>query len=119
MALNLLHFADLHLGVENYGRIDPGTGLHSRVRDFAASLATAFDFAIEEEIDLVLSAGDMYKTCDPTPTHQREFALQLHRLQEARIPIVLIVGNHDAPVAFGKATSIESFSDLKLTGTHV
>ena len=119
MALNLLHFADLHLGVENYGRIDPGTGLHSRVRDFAASLATAFDFAIEEEVDLVLFAGDMYKTCDPTPTHQREFALQLHRLQEACIPIVLIVGNHDAPVAFGKATSIDIFSDLQLAGTHV
>ena len=119
MALTLLHFADLHLGVENYGRIDPSTGLHSRVHDFATSLETAFDLAIEEEVDLVLFAGDMYKTCDPTPTHQREFARQLHRLQEARIPIVLVVGNHDAPVAFGKATSIDIFSDLQLTGTHV
>jgi exonuclease SbcD len=119
MALTLLHFADLHLGVENYGRIDPTTGLHSRVQDFTNSLATALDLAIEEEVDLVLFAGDMYKTCDPTPTHQREFARQLHRLQEASIPIVLIVGNHDAPVAFGKATSIDIFSDLQLAETYV
>lgn len=119
MALTLLHFADLHLGVENYGRIDPSTGMHSRVQDFATSLETAFDLAIEEEVDLVLFAGDMYKTCDPSPTHQREFARQLHRLQKAQIPIVLIVGNHDAPVAFGKATSVDIFSDLQLAGTHV
>ena len=119
MALTLLHFADLHLGIENYGRLDPATGLHTRVQDFSASLATAFDLAIEEEVDLVLFAGDMYKTCDPTPTHQREFARQLHRLQQAQIPIVLIVGNHDAPVAFGKATSIDIFSDLQLEGTYV
>lgn len=119
MALTLLHFADLHLGIENYGRLDPSTGLHSRIRDFSASLANAFDLAIEEEVDLVLFAGDMYKTCDPNPTHQREFALQLHRLQEARIPIVLIVGNHDAPAAYGKATSIDIFSDLQLEGTYV
>ena len=119
MALTLLHFADLHLGVENYGRIDPSTGLHTRVQDFAKSLETAFDLAIEEDIDLVLFAGDMYKTCDPTPTHQREFVRQLHRLQQAQIPTVLIVGNHDAPVAFGKATSIDIFSDLQLARTHV
>ena len=37
MALTILHFADLHLGVENYGRLDPATGLHSRVRDFSSA----------------------------------------------------------------------------------
>ena len=119
MALTILHFADLHLGVENYGRLDPATGLHSRVRDFSSSLATTFNLAIEEEVDLILFAGDMYKNCDPTPTHQREFARQLQRVQQAQIPMVLIVGNHDAPVAYGKATSIDIFSDLQLKGTHV
>jgi exonuclease SbcD len=28
--MKIIHFADLHLGVENYGRIDPATGLSSR-----------------------------------------------------------------------------------------
>ena len=112
MALTFLHFADLHLGVENYGRLDPATGLHTRIQDFAQSLSTAFDLAIEEEVDLVVFAGDAYKTCDPNPTHQREFARQLRRLQQASIPIVLIVGNHDTPAAFGKATSIDIFGAL-------
>lgn len=119
MALTFLHFADLHLGVENYGRLDPATGLHTRIQDFAQSLSTAFDLAIEEEVDLVVFAGDAYKTCDPNPTHQREFARQLRRLQQASIPIVLIVGNHDTPAAFGKATSIDIFGALELDNTFV
>ena len=61
----------------------------------------------------------MYKNCDPTPTHQRVFARQLQRLQAAHIPIVLVVGNHDAPGAFGKATSVDIFSTLQLEDTHV
>ena len=68
---------------------------------------------------MVLFAGDMYKNCDPTPTHQRVFARQLQRLQAAHIPIVLVVGNHDAPGAFGKATSVDIFSTLQLEDTHV
>ena len=119
MSLTFLHFADLHLGVENYGRIDPQTGQHSRIEDFSRSLETAFDFAIDEQVDFVVFAGDAYKTCDPSPTHQRAFARQLRRLQQAAIPTVLIVGNHDTPAAFGKATSLDIFGALELDNTHV
>jgi exonuclease SbcD len=33
--IQLLHFADLHIGVENYGRLDTATGLHTRLQDFS------------------------------------------------------------------------------------
>ena len=36
--MRILHFSDLHLGVEPHGRVDPSTGLHTRVRDFVRSL---------------------------------------------------------------------------------
>lgn len=32
--IRLVHFADLHVGMENYGKLDPATGTSSRVRDF-------------------------------------------------------------------------------------
>ena len=32
--IKILHFSDLHLGVESYGRLDPATGLSSRLADF-------------------------------------------------------------------------------------
>ena len=117
--MHLLHFADLHLGIENYGRLDPATGLHSRLLDFRDRLATIFETAIERGVDAVLFAGDLYRTPTPNPTWQREFALQLRRLQQADIPIVLVVGNHDTPAAFGRATSVDVFNALDLAGTHV
>ncbi|MFH1567723.1 MAG: exonuclease SbcCD subunit D [Gemmatimonadota bacterium] len=119
MPLRMLHFADLHLGVDNHGHVDQATGLHSRLADFAATLAFVFDAAVEERVDLVLFAGDVYRNSTPSPTVQREFARQLRRLREARIPIVFIIGNHDSPAAFGRATSVDVFQALELEGTHV
>ena len=117
--MQLLHFADLHLGIENYGKLDPTTGLHSRLLDFRHCLEAIFDAAIERDVDAVLFAGDLYRTPAPNPTWQREFALQLRRLRQAQIPIVLVVGNHDTPAAFGRATSVDVFNALDLSGTHV
>ena len=117
--MRFIHFSDLHLGIENYGRIDPTTGLHTRVQDFVHSLDFVCSVAIEESVDLVLFSGDLYKTCDPNPTHQREFARQIRRLQRSEVPMVMIVGNHDIPVAFGKATSLDIFAALELDNTHV
>jgi exonuclease SbcD len=36
--MRILHFSDLHIGVENYGRVDPHTGLSTRLLDFLAAL---------------------------------------------------------------------------------
>jgi len=119
MGLRFLQFADLHLGVETYGRFDPHSGLNTRVQDFVTCLAFVVDLALHEGVDLVLFAGDAYKTCDPEPTYQREFAQQLRRLRQAGIPVVLVVGNHDTPAAFGRATSLDIFSALELDITHV
>ena len=37
-AVKVVHFADVHLGVENYGRLDPSTGLYSRLTDFLQAM---------------------------------------------------------------------------------
>lgn len=36
--IRVMHFADVHFGVENYGRFDPATGLPSRLVDFMCIL---------------------------------------------------------------------------------
>jgi len=117
--MKFLHIADVHLGMENYGRIDPSTGLHTRLKDFIKCLSFAIDIALEEKVDLVIFAGDAYKNNNPSPTHQREFAQQIYRLSEAEIPVVLINGNHDNPVSFGKATSLDIFGTLNVSGTRI
>lgn len=118
-AIKLLHIADIHIGMENYGRTDPQTGLNQRVMDFLRRLSDAVDYALDHEIDLVIFAGDAYKTRDPNPTFQREFARRMKRLADAGIPVVMLVGNHDLPAVAQRATSISIFSTLDVPNTIV
>lgn len=117
--IRLLHFADLHLGMENYGRLDPKTGLSTRVGDFLRAFDTLVEYALENDIHLVLFAGDAYKGRKPSPTLQREFAKRIRRLAEAKMPVFLLVGNHDMPRATGRATSVEIFDTLAIRNVWV
>ena len=117
--MRILHFADLHIGVENYGRTDPQTGLSTRLTDFLSALDELVEYALSQDVDLVLLAGDAYKGRDPSQTHQRELATRLAKLSSANIPVFLLVGNHDLPHAVGKATAIEIFHTLQVPGLYV
>ena len=59
------------------------------------------------------------KRINPTPTQQRLLLNCFLRLQQANIPLVIVVGNHDNPLSFGKANTLDIFSDLPLEGFHV
>jgi len=117
--MKILHFADLHLGVENYGRLDPATGLSSRLLDFLNVLDQVVDYALENRVDLVLFCGDAYRSREPSQTQQREFAKRINRLATNGIPIFLLVGNHDLPNAIGRATSTEIFDTLAVKNVYV
>ena len=47
--LRILHFADAHIDMVNYGRHDSRSGLPIRVMDFLAALDQIVDRAIEEQ----------------------------------------------------------------------
>src|SRR5512136_1502078 len=117
--LRILHFADAHIDMANYGRHDPVTGLPLRVMDFLKSLDTIIDTAIDEKVDLVLFAGDAYRDRSPAPTFQREWGRRIMRLSRAGIPTFLLVGNHDLSPALGRAHALESFDTLEVPHIHV
>jgi exonuclease SbcD len=117
--MKIIHFTDLHLGVETYGRIDPATGLSSRLNDFLAVFDELVDYALENKADLVLFCGDAYKSREPTQTQQREFARRISRLATAGIPVLLLTGNHDLPNAIGRATATEIFDTLAVKNVYV
>lgn len=117
--MRIIHFADLHLGVETYGRINPETGVSTRLDDFLAAFDKLVDYALENQVDLVLFCGDAYKSREPSQTQQREFAKRINRLATADIPVFLLVGNHDLPNAVGKATSTEIFDTLAVKNVYV
>ncbi len=117
--IRVLHFSDLHLGVENYGRLDPKSGLSTRLGDFLRSFDAIVEYALGEDIDLVVFCGDAYKTRDPNPTYQREFAKRIQRLSRADIPVFLLTGNHDLPLATGRANTVEIFDTLDVPNVVV
>ena len=110
--MRLLHFADAHIDMANYGRHDPETGLPLRVLDFLKSLDTIIETAITEKVDLVIFAGDAYKDRSPAPTFQREWGRRIIRLSQAGIRTLLLVGNHDLSPAIGRANAIQEFETL-------
>ncbi|MDX1420173.1 MAG: exonuclease SbcCD subunit D, partial [Rubricoccaceae bacterium] len=111
--MTILHCADIHLGYETHGRLDAATGLNSRLLDFKRCFDAMVARAVEESVDVFLFCGDAYRTADPTPTQQKLFAEALAPIAQAGIPIVMIVGNHDHPVSFGKASSVDIFPFLE------
>lgn len=117
--MKLLHLADLHIGVETYGRIDATSGLHSRLLDYLERLDEAITFGLNEGVDLVLIAGDIYKSRNPTPTHQREFAKRIGQLRAEGVPVFILTGNHDITTSAGRASSVEIFSTLQVEGVTI
>ena len=118
-ALRILHFADAHIDMANFGRHDPETGLPIRVMDFLESLDEIVDTAIEEKVDLVIFAGDAYKDRNPQPTFQREWGRRIMRLSNAGIPTVLLVGNHDLSPSISRAHALEEFATLEVPHVRV
>lgn len=117
--IRFVHTADIHFGVENYGRIDSQTGIHSRLLDFVKALNFCIDYAIEQNVDFFLFCGDAYKTHHPTQTQQKLLFESFFKLYNHGIPVVIIVGNHDHPLSFGKTHALNLFGQLPLDGFYV
>jgi len=117
--IKLLHFADAHIDMANYGQHDATTGLPQRVMDFLKSLDFIVDTAIQEKVDLVIFAGDTYRDRSPAPTFQREWGKRIMRLSRAKIPTLLLTGNHDVSPSQHRAHAIQEFDTLSPDYIHV
>jgi len=94
--IKILHLSDIHMGSGfSHGRINPATGLNTRLEDFVNTLSLCIDRALTDPVDLVIFGGDAFPDATPPPYVQEAFASQFRRLVDANIPTVLLVGNHD------------------------
>lgn len=94
--IKILHLSDIHMGSGfSHGRMNPATGLNTRLEDFVKTLSRCIDRALEDTVDLVIFGGDAFPDATPAPYVQEAFASQFRRLVDADIPTVLLVGNHD------------------------
>jgi DNA repair protein SbcD/Mre11 len=90
--MRLLHTADWHVGKAIRGR--------SRLEESAAALAEVTGIAVDEGVDAVLVAGDVYEQRAAAPEADAIVFETFVRLSEAGIPVVVIPGNHDSALRF-------------------
>lgn len=92
-----LHAADLHLG-SPLKSLGDAIGDEERNR-FKELVNGAFDqlvqTAIDEQVDFVVLAGDIYDTAERDPGAQRRFLLGLRKLTKEDIRVFMVHGNHD------------------------
>ena len=82
--IRLLHFADLHLGLERFGARMGAAGLSARAQDTLRSLDELIADARAQPPDLILFGGDAFKSPQPEPTLQRAFAERVLALAKNR-----------------------------------
>ncbi len=117
--IKVLHFADAHIDIANYGRHDPTDGLPVRIKDFLKSLDVIIQNAVDESVDLVIFAGDAFKDRHPSPTFQREWAKRIRKLSEAQIETIIVIGNHDRSASMAHANALEVYQTLEIPHIHI
>ena len=115
--VKILHLSDIHLGSGfSHGKINPETGVNTRLEDFVNSLKICIDRAIAEPADLVLFGGDAFPNATPAPYVHEAFASQFRRLADANIPAILLVGNHDQHSQGNGGASLSIYRTLVVPG---
>lgn len=94
--MRLLHMSDTHVGFANYARVTP-EGLNQREQDFFDSFSRAVQAAIDLRVDVALHSGDLFDSVRPTNRAIGHVLAECRRLADARIPLVVLSGNHEAP----------------------
>lgn len=88
--MRFLHTADWHVGRTIRGR--------SRIDEFSAALDAVVEAAVDQKVDAVLLAGDIYDQRSVTAEADKLVFETLIRLHEKEIPVVAVPGNHDSAV---------------------
>lgn len=117
--LRLLHFADLHLGVQSGGRIDPETGLNRRIVDVCDRFDELCAIVEAEGVHAVLFAGDAFSNQHPNPTLQSLFAARVRRMARSGAAVFLLIGNHDLPKMASLAHPFSIYEALEVEGVVV
>lgn len=107
--MRILHTSDWHLGkmLENINRLD-------EQRQFIDQLC---DLAESEKIDVVLVAGDIFDTYNPSSAAEELFYEAIDRLSSrGSRAVVVIAGNHDNPDRLCAASPLANKNGIILLG---
>lgn len=108
--MKFLHTGDLHIGKKIFET--------SLLEDQQVMLQQIYDIAVEEQVDAVIIAGDVYDRSVPATEAVELLDDFLTKLIERRLPVVMISGNHDSPERVGFADKILERQRLYIAGAY-
>tara|TARA_Y100000590_G_scaffold335295_1_gene381644 strand:- start:2486 stop:3622 length:1137 start_codon:yes stop_codon:yes gene_type:complete len=82
------HISDTHLGLIQYG-------LDEREKDVYDSFNQAIDISINDKVDFIIFAGDIFHTPNPSGTAILQMANALKKLKQNEIESFFVLGEHD------------------------
>jgi len=85
----VIHTGDTHIGYRQYHRPE-------RRADFLAAFRRVVEDAVEDDVDAVVHAGDLFHDRRPDLQDILGTISALRTLSEASIPFLAVVGNHEA-----------------------
>ena len=109
--MRFLHTSDWHIGKTLRG--------HRRDEECHETLAEVLEIARDRQVDYVLIAGDVFDSAMPSPEDERIVFGFFRELAGARIPAVVIGGNHDHPKRLGAFARILELVDIHVRGDSV
>lgn len=117
--ISFIHAADLHLDSPLKGLEHnlPSDIIERAKESSFVSLHRIVDKAIEEKVDFVLFAGDIYDSEHRSIRAQIKFRKEMERLNKEGIEVFLIHGNHDFLTA--KGNRIELPENVHVFGSKV
>lgn len=106
--MRLIHTADWHLG-----RI---LGSKDRTPEIEFALNELLNQAKAYEVDTVLVAGDIFDQTNPSIEAERVAYQFFYGLQAAKIPAIVIAGNHDSATRFDSLANLLSLANVHILG---
>ncbi len=108
--MKILHTSDWHIGKTLYGR--------KRYEEFEAFFTWLIETIEQEQVDVLLIAGDIFDTSTPGNRAQQLYYRFLHRVAASTCRhIVIIAGNHDSPSFLSAPRELLRALDVHVTGS--
>lgn len=99
--MRILHTSDWHLGQNFYSK--------SRAAEHQAFLDWLLETAVEQQVDAIVVAGDIFDTGSP-PSYAREIYNRfVVNLQQTGCHLVVLAGNHDSVATLNESREILAF----------